>query len=279
MPSAFTAVEAAIVEVTKARNLVARRRSVQVYSDDEIDQLKSVAYAWFQTHRTTVLSQLESADLADVDSAYRTILDSTGKHAARTTYSEALLNAKRALIQVRGLIVTATPLPVVPVATAGTAPTTDAPPNFALLGLDTKMQAILMGRWDEVQKCSASKANLAATVMMGGLLESLLLARINGSPDKAAVFRSIAAPRDKAGKTLALPDWKLVNMVEVSHELGWITKSAKDVGHVLRDFRNYIHPHKEYTDGVVITDEDGCMFWEVTKAITRQVLGSVGKSP
>ncbi len=47
----------------------------------------------------------------------------------------------------------------------------------------------------------------------------------------------------------------------------------------LRDFRNYIHPHKEYTDNVGISEEDARMFWEVTKAITRQVLNSVGKSP
>ena len=99
------------------------------------------------------------------------------------------------------------------------------------------------------------------------------------SPNKPAVFKSKAAPHDKAGKTLALPEWKLVHMVEVAHEFGWITKSAKDVGHVLRDFRNYIHPHKEYTDGVLISHEDACMFWEVSKVISRQVLGSVGKSP
>jgi len=68
-------------------------------------------------------------------------------------------------------------------------------------------------------------------------------------------------------------------MVDVAHELAWITKSAKDVGSVLREYRNYIHPHKEYTDGVTITEDDVRMFWEVTKAIARQVLSSAGKSP
>ncbi|MGB8472673.1 MAG: hypothetical protein WCE61_01160 [Candidatus Acidiferrum sp.] len=130
-----------------------------------------------------------------------------------------------------------------------------------------------------MQRCLSSNANLAATVMMGGLLESLLLARINGSPDKRGVFTTPAAPRDKAGRTLALSEWKLLKLVEVAHELTWVTKSAKDVGNVLRDFRNYIHPHKEYTDGVVILEEDAKMFWEVTKSISRHVLASVGKSP
>jgi hypothetical protein len=115
--------------------------------------------------------------------------------------------------------------------------------------------------------------------MMGGLLESLLLARINNSPDRSAVLTARGAPRDKAEKTVPLSEWKLVNMVEVAHELRWITKSAKDVGDVLRDFRNYIHPHKEYTDGIAILEEDAVMFWEVTKAVTRQLLNSAGKSP
>jgi hypothetical protein len=43
--------------------------------------------------------------------------------------------------------------------------------------------------------------------------------------------------------------------------------------------RHYIHPHKQHTDGIQISGDDADMFWEVTKSISRQVLGSVGKSP
>jgi hypothetical protein len=81
------------------------------------------------------------------------------------------------------------------------------------------MQRILQRRWDEVQRCIAVKANLAATVMMGGLLESLLLARINVSPNKAAVFKAKRAPRDKNDKVVPLPDWKLIHMVEVGSRI------------------------------------------------------------
>jgi hypothetical protein len=279
MADAFTAVEAAIDEVTKARISVSRKQSKQVSSADEIDQLKSVAFAWFQTHRPIVVSWPSPPDLSTVDAAYKSVMDSTGGYAARTTYSQALLKAKRALVEVRGLVIAGLHSSASPTRNTGAAHTTDAPPNFSQLVADATMQAILARRWDEVQKCISSKANLAATVMMGGLLESLLLARINGSLDKPAVFKSKTAPQDKTGKTVGLPEWKLVHMVDVAHELGWITKSAKDVGHVLRDFRNYIHPHKEHTDGVLISEDDACIFWEVTKAISRQMLGSVGKSP
>lgn len=275
MADALAAVEAAISEITKARQSVKRGKSKQVSSGDEIDHLKSVAFAWFQSHQPIVKAHPSHPDLSNADLAYRTIMDSTGRYASRSTYVDALRDAKTSLVEIRSFI--AANFHAAPVAITNT--TNDAPPNFAPLAADANMQAILQRRWDEVQRCLASKSNLAATVMMGGLLESLLLARINSSRDKSAVFKAKSASRDKAGKTLTLPEWKLVHMVEVAHELAWITKSAKDVGNVLRDFRNYIHPHKEYTDGVLILDEDARMFWEVTKSITRHVLASVGKTP
>lgn len=141
------------------------------------------------------------------------------------------------------------------------------------------MQAILARRWNEVQACVSVSACMAATVMMGGILESLLLARINASANRGAIFAARTAPRDKNKKTRSLPDWKLRDMIEVGHEVGWITKSAKDVGNVLRDFRNYIHPHKEHSDGITITQDDVRMFWELTKTLCRQVLASVGRTP
>ncbi len=275
MADALDAIEAAIREVSKIRQSVMRKKSKQVPSADEIDQLKSVAFAWFRSHQPVVGVHPSKLDLSYVDLAYRTIMDSTGRHAARSTYLNALQKAKGALVKTRGFI--ATNFHAAPAVTTNA--TNAAPPNFAPLAADAKMQMILQRRWDEVQRCLASESNLAATVMMGGLLESLLLARINSSPDKAAVFKAKTVPRNKAGKALTLPEWKLIHMVDVAHEFAWITKSAKSVGNVLRDFRNYIHPHKEYTDAVQILDEDASMFWEVTKSIARHVLASVGKSP
>jgi hypothetical protein len=135
------------------------------------------------------------------------------------------------------------------------------------------MQAILTKRWRECGICVRSNAPLAATVMMGGLLEGLLLAKINQLPDKAAVFRATAAPIDsKTGKTLQLKEWGLKNYIDVAYELGWITKTTKDIGEVVRDYRNYIHPQKELSHGIVLEPGDSQMLWEVAKSITLQIL-------
>lgn len=262
MDGSLTHLDAAIDEVTKARWFVAKTRSPQVRSAIEIDRLKATALAWLQTHRRHV----HGVDLSPIDAPYQKILDSTARLAARSTYIRALKAAKAALIEARRAVAAA---PTAPIA-AGP----DPPPAFSSLSADKSMQAILIRRWNEVQQCISVGAHLAATVMMGGLLESLLLARINLEPNKKVVYTAKSAPKDKAGKPLALSDWKLLSMVAVAHEVGWVTKSAKDVGNVLRDFRNYIHPHKEHTDQINVGEEDVRMLWDVTKAITRQLLAS-----
>jgi len=75
-------------------------------------------------------------------------------------------------------------------------------------------------------------------------MEALFLARINRLTNLALVFTATAAPKDKAGKSKPLKEWGLKDYLDVAKELGWIRQSAKDVGQVLRDYRNYIHPEK-----------------------------------
>jgi len=142
------------------------------------------------------------------------------------------------------------------------------------------MQDILARRWVECAKCLAADAYLAATVMMGGMLEALFVARANRLVDKSPLFKSKSTPIDpKTKKPLDLRQWTLAPYIDVAHEVGWITKSAKDVAVVLRDYRNYVHPEKERSHGIVLVSEDAQMFWELTKTFARQLLQSAAKAP
>ena len=113
--------------------------------------------------------------------------------------------------------------------------------------------------------------------MMGGILEGLLLGRLNLMTNKSAAFTARRAPRDRSGKTLPLRDWTLNDYLEVAHELKWIGTPAKDIGVVLRDWRNFIHPAKEFTEGVSVSPEDAAMFWTVFVHLSREVLVSAKK--
>src|ERR1041385_7338972 len=177
MGDALAHIEAAIAEATKARASVTRSSTRQVRSPAEMDQLKAVGFAWFQTHRPLIAAS--SADLSVIDGAYHGVLEATARLSARTTYADALRLAKAALVDVRKGVATALANPPAAIAT-----TPESPPGFAALTADPSMQAILNKRWEEVQLCVGAGAYLAATVMMGGLLETLLLARINVTKNK-----------------------------------------------------------------------------------------------
>jgi hypothetical protein len=204
-----------------------------------------------------------------LDDDYRDLLAAAARGTLRSKYMDAIKGIRKLLAGLQtDHVLALSKAPGVPVSAA----TADTPPQFTPLISDPKMQVILQKRWQECVICVKAGAPLGATVMMGGILEGLLLARINQLSNKAPVNTAKAAPRDKNGTTLLLKDWGLKNFIDVAHELGWITTTAKDIGEVLRDYRNYIHPQKEFSHGISLTPADAEMLWNIAKSIIVRVL-------
>jgi len=270
MATAVDVLDAAIQEVSQARVLVARVKTSQIRGSDNLATLKTAAYAWFRNYRGVVESEAALVDLSEVDQNYKVILDATSRHAAKTTYLDALKGAKKSLIELRSTILTAIPSSIDAVAE-------DLAPDFSPLVVNQEMHQILNRRWEECRKCVAANANLAAVVMMGGLLEALFVARANKMTDKGPLLKAAGAPRDKkTGKVLNYQEWMLDSYIKVGSELEWITDSAKQVADVLKEFRNYVHPAKELRHGIVLGSNDSAIFWTVTKTLVRQLLLSAG---
>lgn len=262
MEAAHGAIDSAIAEIDRLRRLLRRGGSPQVRSADELGVVRGTCLAWFNSHRPAIRQVVGDDLLQSVDELYKSVLAAADRAAARSTYDRSLKALRTSVSDLRSSAVVPAPQP-----------TADSPPAFDPLVADPEMRKVLERRWQECTRCVSAKAPLAATVMMGGLLEALLLARVHRETDKSRVFRSSAAPSDpKTRKPLMLQEWTLRNYIDVAHELRWITSFAKDLGEVVRDYRNYIHPHKELTHGVQINDNDARLFWEVAKGITRQIL-------
>jgi hypothetical protein len=266
VPTVHEAIDAAIDEASAARNRVSKIRPKQVRGVDAIAMLKATAQTWFHTHRPVVAAGAPSVDLTTVDACLTVVLDATTKNAAKTTYLSALKDAKAALIAVRTAALIAP-------AAAPAANTDDLAPDFSPLAGNQQMRDILTRRWNECAKCVRADAHLAAIVMMGGLLEALFVARANKMPDKTSLISAVDAPKDKAtGKTMNYQEWMLDSYIKVGFELKWITESAKDVADKLKEYRNFVHPAKELRYGVTLGLNDSTMFWQVTKALARQLL-------
>ncbi len=265
MNSAHAAVDLAISQIDRLRKTLRKSASRQVQSNDERALIKATALAWFNEHRPTILSTVDKDTLFEIDDDFRILISSTDRACARSTYFDALTTLRRLLSDLR--LETLIPSSSPPTATV------DTPPDFSKLVTNPQMTEILERRWRECARCIEAEANLAAIVMIGGLLEALLLARVNREPSKGQVFKASTAPKDKTTrKTLPLNEWTLKHYIDVAHELKWISQSARDVGAVMRDYRNYIHPYKELSHGVKIGPDDAAMFWEISKSITRQLL-------
>ena len=260
------AIEETIRSSERLRSSLSKGKSRQVQSAEETAEVKATSLAWFNSARPAIASIADLSVLAEVDAQFAAALECSDRATTRVRYSELLKPIKPLLIKLRSSLVT-----------AATHPGThlSPPPDFAKLIPDPLMQQILARRWEETKACISCHASLAATIMMGGLLEGLLLAKVNGTADQAMVFRARAAPKDKkTSKALQLRDWTLKDFIGVAHELGWIGSAAKELSIVIRDYRNYVHPAKELAHGISIQPSDAEMFWSVFSTLAHQVVNS-----
>lgn len=266
MPTVHEAIDATINEAAVARKRVKKVNSNQVRGVDDIATLKATAQTWFYTHRPVVTAGAANLDLIAIDACFTIVLDATAKHATKATYLKALDDAKAALIAARTTA-------LVSPAMGSASNSDDIAPDFSSLAGNQQMRDILTRRWNECAKCVKAEAHLAAIVMMGGLLEALFVARANKMPDKTPLTSAKNAPKDKAtGKSTNYQDWMLDSYIKVGFELKWITESAKDLADNLKEYRNFVHPAKELRYGVTLGFNDSSIFWQVTKALARQLL-------
>jgi hypothetical protein len=255
--------ETAISEVKKLQTALKKSKQKQIRQNDEKDHLKAVALSWYKNHREILVNSLPKVALDGIDLDYKALLEYGDKQASRDLVSRLLKGLLSKLVNNQSHVLTT------PKSIASHHPI----PVFSSLVSDKKMQEILEKRWRETELCIGAKANLAATVMMGGLLEGLLLAKVNSYADKAKLFKCKSVPLDpKTGKKIELNKWTLNIYLDVAHEMTWIGKAAKDVGTVLRDYRNYIHPQKEFSHGVEVSPDDARIFWSIVSALASEIL-------
>ncbi len=264
-----TPIDRAIAEVERLRRVLNKGTSAQVNAAAERDLVQATAYAWFQTHRPEVSGDPQHPECAPVDARYQGLLQASGRATTRARYKALLRDLRKDLVALRSRAIQTPDL-------FQQQPSVHrAPPDFKPLVPDDRMRAILERRWRETSLCLDAGAHLAATVMMGALLEALLLSRVNHLSDLGPVFKCKGAPKGRNGKTLQLKEWTLRHYIDVAHDMGWIRQAARDVGVVIRDYRNYIHPAKELSHGVTIEQSDTAVLWSVFTSIADQVIRSV----
>ncbi len=259
-------IDRAIDEIENIKKILKKKKTIQINSQEELSLIKATAYSWIKTHHQQ-LSKINGLDLNSINNYYYDLLNYSATRTNRKSYFDIINAIKSSLISLR--------IEVIKKITDGEIKEVGDVfrPEFAKLISDSKMIAILERRWAEIEECLNNSAPLSATVMMGGLLEAVLLAKINTFKDKRFLFKQKSTPKDKkTGKAKSLSDWMLKDFIDVSSEAKIITKISAEFSRVVRDYRNYIHPERELIHGEVIVIEDAKLFWVVINDLLMQIL-------
>jgi hypothetical protein len=137
------------------------------------------------------------------------------------------------------------------------------------LGLDSVITGFLQARVDEVQACPRDKVSLGTIILLGSTLEGLLLAV--GLQHPKAFMSSTAAPKDRSGTTKQLDQWTLSELINVARALNLLDVDVSKFSHVLRDFRNYIHPLEQMSHGFMPDQHTVDICWQVFRAAYSQI--------
>lgn len=142
--------------------------------------------------------------------------------------------------------------------------------DIDLLNLDTAVTKVLKSRIEEIKQIINKKASLSVVFLLGSTLEGILLGTGITYPQ---IFMSCkSAPKEKSGKVKKIHDWKLAELIDVAYETGFIKLDVKKFSHVLRDFRNYIHPYEQVAQGFSPDKHTIDICWQVFKGAYSQVV-------
>ena len=146
--------------------------------------------------------------------------------------------------------------------------------NFAVnvdaLKLDASISAIIKQRLCETESCVKNDAPLASIFLIGSILEGILLGTASSFPRQFNQAQS--APKNKdTGKVKNFPEWTLNNMIDVAAEIGILKQDVKKFSHVVRDFRNYIHPYQQMSSQFSPDKHTAMICFQVLKAAIYQI--------
>ena len=134
---------------------------------------------------------------------------------------------------------------------------------------DPGLAAILRQRLDEVHTCREHGACLATIILLGSILEGALLDVASRFVE--AAMRSSRAPTD--GRKLNR--WSLSELIDVGHERGWIQSDVQRFSHVLRDYRNFVHPREQQKRGEFPDQDTVSVCWDVVIAALNDLGAAV----
>ena len=144
-------------------------------------------------------------------------------------------------------------------------------PNLGELPVASEVSSIIQDRLDEAQLCFSTGAYLSTILLCGSILEAVLLGAAGKDPK---TFNQSKASPKRDGKVKGFSEWKLAEFIDVAHDVGLLGPDVRGFSHELRNFRNYIHPHKQIESGFKPDEHTATICFQVLRAALASVSGN-----
>ena len=142
--------------------------------------------------------------------------------------------------------------------------------DISQLRIEESLKPVLEARMSEMKANFKAKAYLSVIFMAGSMLEGILLSLANQYP--RAFNQSATAPKNKDGKVKQFYDWSLNDLIAVAHSVGILKEDIAKFSHVLRSFRNYIHPFQQRLENFYPDENTAKICMQVMKGALSQIM-------
>ncbi len=141
--------------------------------------------------------------------------------------------------------------------------------NISQICVEEVLKPVLEMRMSEMKSCFKAKAFLSVIFLAGSMLEGILLSLAN--QNQRLFNQSAAAPKNKEGKVKPFHEWTLNDLISVSHNIGILKSDVAKFSHVLRGFRNYIHPYQQMSERFYPDENTAKICMQVMKGALLQI--------
>lgn len=138
------------------------------------------------------------------------------------------------------------------------------------IGLNYNLTEILKTRMVEAESNIKVGCSLSAIILIGSIAEGVLLGVATKYPRIFNMANSAPVNRND-GKVKPFNAWTLNDFIETAYELNIIHEDVKKFSHVLREFRNYIHPYQQLYSKFNPDIDTAAICLQVLKALITQV--------
>lgn len=141
--------------------------------------------------------------------------------------------------------------------------------DISQIPVDEVLKPVLVTRMAEMKSCFKTKAYLSVIFLAGSMLEGILLSYANQHPRD--FNQSMASPKGKDGRVKSFHQWSLNDLINVAHDIGVLKNDVAKFSHVLRCFRNYIHPYQQMSEQFYPDENTAKICIQVMKGALLQI--------